>query len=61
MTIFGIYVNLFFLGALGSIAVEVAVLVGHYRVADHLPSKFKTFGFYVSQLALECDAIQLDR
>jgi hypothetical protein len=47
----GVLVNLFWIGVLGAVIVEVAVFCGHYDNDKH-PEKYRKPGFYVSKLFL---------
>lgn len=51
ITILGLSVDLFWVGVLGALAVELAAFAGHYDHASH-PPKYRQFGFYVSKFLL---------
>jgi hypothetical protein len=49
--VLGFGVNLFWVGVLGALLVEIAVFCGHYDNDRH-PEKYRKAGFFLSKLAL---------
>ena len=54
VVILGFSVNIFFVGVLGAIAVEIVAWAGTYDTGQTLPEKYRKFGFYASKASLAC-------